>query len=63
MAIGEKIRKLGNYIELTQKALDKLSGTKTVEPPKPFTDPLPQYNKDSSIYIDPNIRTMTIQYT
>lgn len=32
----------------------------TAEPPNPFTDPLPQYNKDSSIYIDPNVRTMTI---
>lgn len=45
-------------VELEMKRARPVNSYEMTEPPKPFTDPISQYNKDNSIYIDPNLQKL-----
>lgn len=45
-------------VELEMKRASPVNSYEMAEPPKPFTGPLSQYNKDNSIYIDPNLQKL-----
>lgn len=45
-------------VELEMKRARPVNSYEMTEPPKPFTSPMSQYNKDNSIYIDPNLQKL-----
>ena len=60
---AEEIDKLqdAELIELEMKRARPVNSYKMAEPPKPFTDPLSQYNnKDNSIYINPDLQKLFV---
>lgn len=49
-------------VELEMKRARPVNSYEMTEPPKPFTGPMSQYNKDNSIYIDPNLQKLYDSY-
>lgn len=45
-------------VELEMKRARPVNSYEMAEPPKPFTGPMSQYNKDNSIYTDPNLQRL-----
>lgn len=45
-------------VELEMKRARPVNSYEMTEPPKPFTGPLSQYNKDNGIYTDPNLQKL-----
>ncbi len=44
--------------ELEMKRARPVNSYEMAEPPKPFTGPMSQYNKDNSVYTDPNLQML-----
>ena len=45
-------------VELEMKRARPFKSYEMTEPPKPFTGPMSQYNKDNSVYTDPNLQML-----